>query len=385
MESHNPLNPDKLRVVLVLQGGGALGAYQAGVYQALHEHALAPDWIVGTSIGAINGALIAGNEPARRLARLKEFWDRVAHSDGLDMEQVGDEQRRANIWLSTIDTVLRGARGFFSPRWFSGFGLGLKVEAEQASYYDTNPLRDTLAELVDFDYLNGPGGIRLTVNAVKVTSGALAQFDSLDAGRLEVDHVRASGALPPGFPPVRVDGELYWDGGLYSNTPLESVLAELPKGNTLCFMVDLWSANGDEPQSLDEVRTRVKDVTFASRSARHIADYLRTQRLQAKVRDMYARLPPEVRTADDERELTELGCCECTLHIVRLPYAGHDWHMPAKDVNFSKGSIEWRWGQGYADALRALQHAGWLQGVAAGTAVVVHELPGHDAGSRQAD
>ncbi len=373
MTTPNILNPDQLRIVLVLQGGGALGAYQAGVYQALHEHDLVPDWIVGTSIGAINAALIAGNEQGNRLARVKAFWDRVSHPDGIDMSQVGDQLRRSNIVFNTLDTVVRGVPGFFGPRWFSGFGFGMQVAPEQASYYETDQLNATLKELVDFDYLNEPGGMRLTVNAVKVASGELAHFDS-ESGQLCADHVRASGSLPPAFAPVRIDGDLYWDGGLYSNTPLESVLAELPSGDTICFMVDLWSADGPEPDTIDEVRTRMKDVTFASRSMRHIDDYKKTHVMQRKLRELYARLPAASRSAEDERELLALGC-DATLHIVRLPYAGRDWHMAAKDVNFSKGSIEWRWDQGYRDAMRALTHAGWLQHVSEDTAVVVHELP----------
>ncbi|MDB5917085.1 MAG: patatin [Massilia sp.] len=383
MKAHNPLNPHKLRIVLVLQGGGALGAYQAGVYQALHEHDLVPDWIVGTSIGAINAALIAGNHEADRLQRVQAFWDRIAHPDGVDMAKVDDEQRRANIMLGTFDTVMRGAPGFFTPRYFSGFPVGMTVAPEKASYYDTMPLRATLEELVDFDYLNEPGGIRLTVNAIKVCAGELVHFDSLN-GELCADHVRASCSLPPAFPPVRVDSELYWDGGLYSNTPLESVLSELPEGDTLCFMVDLWSAEGAEPVTMDEVSTRQKDVTFASRSKRHIADYVSTWQMQQKLREMYGRLPEGERSLVDQQEMAALGC-GTTLHIVRLPYAGRDWHMAAKDVNFSKGSIEWRWDQGYRDALRAIGHAGWLRQVTEDTAVVVHELPSHDEGSRQAD
>lgn len=281
MKAVNPLNPDKLRIVLVLQGGGALGAYQAGVYQALHEHDLVPDWIVGTSIGAINAALIAGNHNANRLHRVKAFWDRVAHPDGVDMANVGDDQRRHNIMLGTMDTVLRGAPGFFRPRYFSGFPLGMQVAPEDASFYDTTPLRATLEELVDFDYLNKPGGIRLTVNAVEVTSGS----------------------LPPAFPPVRIDGTLYWDGGLYSNTPLESVLGELPEGDTLCFMVDLWSAHGAEPVTMDQVSTRQKDVTYASRSKRHIDDYVHTYQMQQKLRELYLRLPEGSRSKADRQQL----------------------------------------------------------------------------------
>jgi NTE family protein len=383
MDRPNRLNPDKLPIVLVLQGGGALGAYQAGVYQALHEHALMPDWIVGTSIGAINAALIAGNQPAFRVRRVKSFWDRVAHPDGVDMAKVNDFQRRIQIRLNSMDTLVRGVPGFFTPRLCSIFAMGLPVPPEEASFYETAPLNATLRELVDFDYLNSAAPARLTMTAVKVTTGNLDHFDSRHM-HLGPDHVRASGSLPPGFAPVRIGGELYWDGGVYSNTPLESVLAEPPLGDILCFLVDLWSPAGTEPTTLDEVHTRQKDVTYASRTERHIEDYVRTYRLQSKLREMYERLPQADHSEADERALADLGC-DSVIHIMRLRYAGHDWHMPSKDINFSKGSIEWRWDQGYGDAQRAIQHAGWLAAVEEGTVVALHELPGHDSATRQAD
>lgn len=377
MTAARNLNPASLRIVLVLQGGGALGAYQAGVYQALDEHDLAPNWIVGTSIGAINAALIAGNPKVRRRQRLEDFWRRISHRDGIDLAQLPDAQRRSSVWLSSLDTLLRGAPGFFRPRLFSPFAAGLPVAPEAASFYDTAALGDTLDELVDFDYLNAPGGIRLTVNAMKVKTGELARFDNT-LQTLTADHVRASGALPPGFAPLRIDGELYWDGGMYSNTPLETVLDDLPHVNTLCFMVDLWSAEGPEPTTLDEVQTRSKDVTFASRSSRHIEDYLRIHQLQRKLRELYALLPSPDKGHAELAELAALGC-DSTMHIVRLPYAGRDWHMAAKDINFSEGSIAWRWEQGYQDALRAIAHAAWLTTVTNDTGLVVHELPPRQA------
>ena len=367
------LNPAGLRVVLVLQGGGALGAYQAGVFQAMHEHGLAPDWIVGTSIGAINAAILAGNPHATRLARLKEFWEGIAHRDSYDMRQLPDAQRRSNILLQTWDTLLRGVPGFFRPRLMSPFAAGVAVDPEQASFYSTDELGDTLNRLIDFDYLNAPGGIRLTINALKVTCGSLRSFDNRQL-TINADHVRASGALPPGFPPVRIDGDLYWDGGLYSNTPLETVLDDNEHVDTLCFMVDLWNADGEEPTTLDEVQTRQKDVTFASRSKRHLDDYVATHKLQQKLRELYLQLPEQARTAQGAEDLAQLGVGS-TLHVVRLAYAGRDWNMAAKDINFSKGSIEWRWDQGYQDALRALQAAGWLSFVTEDTPLVVHELP----------
>lgn len=360
------------RVALVLQGGGALGAYQAGVYQALHEHGLTPDWVVGTSIGAINGAIIAGNERATRLDRLKAFWDEVAHSDLLDMRKVPDPARKLNTMLSTLDTVTKGVPGMYSLRWFNPFFAGWPVEAESASFYDTTPLEDTLNRLVDLHALNYSSGIRLTVSAIKVTCGQLDNFDTANH-QVSIKHVMASGALPPGFPPVRIDGELYWDGGLYSNTPLETVLADEPRVDTICFMVDLWSPDGPEPNTLEQVFTRQKDVLYASRSRRHIDAYLRGYRLRRLIRTLRAKVPDNLLEEDELRELEKVGT-DTTMHIVRLAYAGRDWQMASKDINFSKGSIQWRWEQGYQDAMRAIDHGAWRAEAPEGAGVLVHEI-----------
>ena len=363
----------KPRVALVLQGGGALGAYQAGVYQALHEHGMTPDWVVGTSIGAINAAIIAGNPREVRIERLREFWDSVSHADLLDMQQVPDSTRQLATWLTTMDTFARGVPGFFTPRPFNPFAMGLPVPPEEASFYNTEELRTTLNKYVDFDFLNSKAGIRLTVSAVKVTCGTLTKFDTAQQP-LNADHVMASGALPPGFAPVRVDGDLYWDGGLYSNTPLEAVLNDEPRQDTLCMMVDLWHADGPEPTTLEAVQTRQKDVTFASRSQRHIDSYLKQHQLRRIAREFYERLPAAQRTAADRQLLADLGA-EATMHIVRLPYAGRDWNMASKDVNFSRGSIGWRWEQGYQDALRGIEVSKGCPFQTSDAGVVVHELP----------
>lgn len=342
------------RVVLVLQGGGALGAYQAGVYHAMHENGLTPDWVVGTSIGAINAAIIAGNERDMRLSRLKEFWELVGHDDMLDLSKITDTARQINTTWTTTDVAIRGVPGFFSPRSPNPFLLGWPVQPEQASFYDASPLADTLRRLVNFDYLNAPGGIRLTVSAMKVICGSLVNFDSKER-TLGVEHIMASGALPPGFAPVRVDGDLYWDGGLYSNTPLEVVLDHESKTdidvNMLCVLVDLWSANGAEPRTMNQIENRQKDVTYASRSERHIDNYKRMYRLRRAAQALYDKLPPELRNKSDLKEFKGL-VDEGTIHILRLRYGGHDWNMASKDINFSRGSIEWRWEQGYEDAMR---------------------------------
>lgn len=363
----------KPRVALVLQGGGALGAYQAGVYQALHENGFTPDWVVGTSIGAINAALIAGNPREIRIERLREFWETVSHPDLINLQQMPDSLRVLSTRLTTLDTFVRGAPGFFRPRLFNPFALGLPVPPEEASFYSTAELQQTLARLVDFDYLNRADGMRMTVSAVKVTCGTLVKFDTATRP-IGPEHIMASGALPPGFAPVRVDGELYWDGGLYSNTPMEAVLNDEPKVDTLCMMVDLWHADGHEPKTLEEVQTREKDVTFASRSQRHIDAYLKQYQLRRAAHALYQRLPPAMLTAEDRKMMAELGA-DTTIHIVRLAYAGRDWNMASKDANFTRGSVRWRWEQGYQDGLRGIEVSAGCPFEGSQAGIVVHELP----------
>lgn len=372
MDAKTRLNNGKRRVVLVLQGGGALGSYQAGVYEAMHEHGLTPDWVVGTSIGAINAAIIAGNEHHTCLSRLRTFWDTVAQEDLLDMRKVPDPVRRLNSRLTAFNCIFNGVQGFYSPRWFNPFFFGIPVPAESASFYDTSELRHTLEQLVNFRHLNSGKSMRLTVNAMSVVCGLLEHFDNRSQ-KICTEHVLASGALPPSFPPVRINGTLYWDGGLYSNTPLETVLKEEPRVDTLCFMVDLWSAEGPEPLTFDQVQTRQKDVTYASRSKRHIEAYLRGHKLRQLIRSLREKVPEDQLSAEDKRALEEIGA-ETTMHIVRLAYSGRDWQMALKDTNFSRGSIEWRWEQGYKDALRAIEVSAWHAEVPEGAGLVVHEF-----------
>lgn len=367
----SPRHP-KNRIALVLQGGGAMGAYQAGVYQAHDENGLCPDWVVGTSIGAINGALIAGNAPSRRLERLKQFWRHVSQAEGVDMVSMSDAARQLYARMSTVGVITQGIPGFFSPRLLSPFGAGLPVAPEQASFYETSALAATLERFVDFDQLNQADAMRLTVNALRVSDGELTGFDN-STQVMTVKHILASGALPPAFPPVRIDGQLYWDGGLYSNTPLETILNDKPPVDTLCFMVDLWRAQGPEPSTLDEVNTRQKDIMFSSRSTRHIDAYRRAHDLQCMLQRVYQMLPPSSQR-DIGDAVLPLLVPETTMHIVRLIYPGKDWQMAAKDINFSSGSIDWRWGQGYKDATQAIQQAKWMAEVKDHQSVIVHEL-----------
>jgi len=372
MRSANRFNPKHLDISLLLQGGGALGAYQAGVYQAMHESDLMPHWVVGTSIGAINAALIAGNPPETRIDRLRQFWDRISHHEWNFMGQSMDWLVRFNAWSAVTSAILHGVPGFFRPRANNFLFAGGAGEPDSAGFYDTSPLVKTLNELVDFDYLNAPGGMRLTVNAMNVRTGEMVSFDNTKV-EINADHIRASGALPPGFPAVRIGDELYWDGGLYSNTPLETIFGDVPTKDALCFMVDLWLAVGKEPGTFAEVSTRQKDVTFASRSKRHIQTYLNIHDLQCRMEKLYSSLPEKVRATVQMDEAIEEGCRNL-IHIVHLSYSGSDWHMPAKDINFSRGSIRWRWSQGYDVAKKAIEKTAWLARVEGDVGLVVHEV-----------
>lgn len=365
-----PKGPHIERVALVLQGGGALGAYQAGVYEALAEHDFAPDWVAGTSIGAINGAIVAGNRAENRLPRLREFWQRVARHDAWDGAPLSEGMRQLHSFWSAMQAVVTGQPGFFAPRLFPPLVGG--SGAASASFYDTGQLRALLGELVDFEFLN-EGSVRFSVGAVHLKSGRLRYFDNRFQ-RIESQHVMASGALPPGFPAVEVDGELYWDGGVYSNTPLEIVLDDYPRVNTLCFMVDLFSAEGGEPRNIAEVMTRHKDIQYATRSHEHIEVYAKLHNLRRVVRALYKKLPEELRNDPEVKELAAMGC-RTTMDIVHLGYRDCGWELATKDADFSIAAIEERWARGYGDALRAIELAAWMEPAPRHIGVVVHELP----------
>jgi len=343
----------KGQVVLVLQGGGALGAYQAGVYQALHEAGIEPDWVIGTSIGAINGALIAGNTAEHRLDRLREFWKRVEHASP----------------YASAAIMAYGIRAFFVPRLPAFGGVHAQVGLDRASYYSTAPLRETLAELVSLECLNAKH-MRLTVGAVSVRTGAMRYFDSRERA-LGIDHVMASGALPPAFPAVRIDGEAYWDGGVYSNTPIEAVLDDNPRRDSVIFGVNVWQPSGAEPQSIWQAMGRQKDIQYASRADSHIARQKQIHRLRHVIRELTQHLSPE-----KQRELKELSSwgCGTTMHVVRLLAPSLDSEDYLKDIDFTPAGIRTRWEAGFADTLRMIERAPWELEVDPMDGVVVHEL-----------
>jgi NTE family protein len=365
---------DHGQVVLVLQGGGALGAYHGGVYEAMHEAGLEPDWVIGTSIGAINGALIAGNAPAARLERLREFWKRAEQDPPVDGQPLWPQMGNA---FGHLYTLACGVPGFFSPRLPTPGGITAPVGVELASYYSTAPLQDTLSELVDFPSVGRP--TRLTVGAVKVVKGEMRYFDSRHMA-LGLEHVMASGALPPAFPAVRIREEAYWDGGVYSNTPIEVIFDDDPRRDSLIFAANVWQPTGHEPRSIWQVLGRQKDIQYATRADSHIAKEKRIHHLRRVIGELMQKLPAELRDTPECRELAAWGC-HTTMHVVRLlapALASEDYW---KDIDFSGDGIRARWEAGLADTRRMIERAPWRDPVDPMQGVVVHELSSRTAGA----
>jgi NTE family protein len=355
------------RVVLVLQGGGALGSYQAGVYQALQQAGIEPDWIIGTSIGAINASLIAGNRPSERLRKLKEFWKRMEQNP---IWNIGTAFPDFNERLSYWSTVTHGIPGFFRPNALAHAGDSYPLGAERAGYYSTAPLEKTLAELVDVNLLNSCEP-RLTVGAAHVRTSQMRYFDS-EHCELGIKHVLASGALPPAFPAVRIDGELYWDGGILSNTPTEVVFDDSPRKNSLIFAVHLWNPEGAEPTTMAEVLNRHKDVQYSSRIMSHIARQQQAHRLRHIINQLGTRLTESERNDPTVREMLGYGC-QTRMHVVRLLAPQLDRENHTKDIDFSPRGIMQRWDAGYAHTKAVLGRAPWASDFDPLSGVVLHE------------
>jgi NTE family protein len=364
---------DELRAhgqqVLVLQGGGALGAYQVGVYQALHEAGVEPDWVIGTSIGAINAGIIAGSKPDARMDRLTEFWRRVEH--GHFFESILPTQIAAT--LRNMTTIVGGLPAFFAPNPMAFLNQHATLGAEAAGYYSVDPMRGTLADLIDFDEVNR-GPVRLTVGASRVTSSEMVYFDSRDMP-LDLRHIMASGALPPAFPAVRIDGELYWDGGILSNTPVEVVFDDKPRRDSMVYAVHIWNPHGPEPETIWEVMNRQKDVQYSSRSASHIKRQRQLHRLRHVITELSALLPADQRQTPEVAELAAYGC-PTRMHVIRLLAPALDCEDHSKDIDFSPSGIRARWDAGYADTMRTLETAPWRDPVDPLEGFVLHEAIG---------
>jgi NTE family protein len=340
------------RIALVLQGGGALGSYQAGVYEALSTSQYVPDWVAGISIGAINGAIIAGNAPERRVERLRAFWEGITSPSSAwpdpSCKMMGDHRR-----ISSLNALIFGRTGFFSPRWPVHWCLG----TTPTSYYDTSALKGTLERLVDFDRINARE-IRFSVAAVNVRTGNFAYFDNAQM-TIRPEHVMASGALPPGFPAVEIDGECYWDGGLVSNTPLQYVLESIPRRSRLTFQVDLFHARGPRPTDLEEVSEREKDIRYSSKT-RAATDLLhRIHDVRHNINSLWNQLPQELRNTPEAKFLYDFGCVT-TMDIVELIYRPPDPQGPWKDYEFSRITMRRRWEQGLFDTQTTLVASPWL-------------------------
>lgn len=356
------------QVVLVLQGGGALGAYQAGVYEALHEAGIEPDWVIGTSIGAITAALIVGNAPEHRIERLHTFWDTVAHK-GLPALWPG-LPGLPTLW-TTLSAVAQGLPGFFAPNPRAWLSQHLPLEEDATGYYLTTALRETLSALVQAERLNS-NAPRLTVGAVNVRSGEMRYFDSRDEA-LDLRHVLASGALPPAFTPVRIGDDLYWDGGIYSNTPVEAVFDDHPRRSSLVFAVQLWQPAGEAPRNMWQVSGRQKEVQFASRVDSHVRRQAQIHQLRHIVRELTRALPAAALDRPELREMTGYGC-GTVMHVMRLvaPRLLDEDHT--KDMDFNAPRIRARWQAGLRDGRRTLAQQAWLAPVGPMDGLVLHDL-----------
>jgi NTE family protein len=339
-------------IALLLQGGGALGAYQGGVYEALAEANIHPDWIAGISIGAINAAIIAGNPPNSRVDRLREFWTQVTLDAPFTDLMNSDHTRNFLNQVNASFAAVFGANGFFSARplapWLQAGGT-----LAATSIYDTSALKTTLERLVDFDRINA-GMTRFSAGAVNVRTGNLVYFDST-THTIRPEHILASGALPPGFPAVEIDGEHYWDGGLVSNTPLQYVIECGARQDTLVFQVDLWSARGQTPRNMADVVTRQKEIQYSSRTRASTDQFKSLHRLQRELAALLSKLPEDLREHED-LSLLRKAASHNVHNLVHLIYRARDYEGHSKDYEFSRLSMQDHWRAGYHDALRTLRH-----------------------------
>jgi NTE family protein len=346
-------------IALLLQGGGALGAYQGGVYEALAEAGLHPDWVAGISIGAINSAIIAGNAPEERVKKLRQFWEGVSadprwmwNCDIIASVMNGDIGQSIANQLSAMSVAWSGVNGLFSPR-VPGPWLHPSGSPHATSYYDNTELGLTLERLIDFDRLN-KGEMRLSVGAVNIRTGNFVYFDTT-THLIGPEHVMASSALPPAFPSVEIEGEHYWDGGVVSNTPLQWVLEYDARLDTLAFQVDLWSARGEVPRNMMDVMTRQKEIQYSSRTRANSDGFKNLQRLRNALSVMLRKLPDEMRDGP-EFSILNSNADYKVYNLIQLIYRSRQNEDCSKDFEFSRRGMEEHWRAGYYDTVRTLRH-----------------------------
>jgi NTE family protein len=371
--------PAQARRVLVLQGGGALGSYQAGAFQALCAASFEPEWVAGISIGAINAAIIAGNDARKRVDRLKEFWEMTAAA--VPWNPVLQGERNRSLFNETSAAVIAtfGVPGFFSPR-IPPAPLWPQGSPQALSYYDTAPLKKTLERLVDFDRINDLK-CRLSVGAVGITSGNFRYFDNVEFKRqgklIGPEHIMASGALPPGFPAVLIEGEYYWDGGIASNTPLDFVLDAETDRDLLIFQVDLFSARGPLPETLLEAAEREKDIRFSSRTRMNTDKNRQVHNARKAVLDLISKLPADLQH-DPSVEYLRTVAKENTVTVVHLIYKSKNYETNSKDYDFSHVAMVEHWNAGVRDVHLSMRHKEWLEKPQSGETMVTYDLTGDE-------
>lgn len=370
-------------VALVLQGGGALGSYQAGVFEGLADAGIEPDWLAGISIGALNAAVMAGNPPQMRVRRLREFWETICRPvpflppvevmQAL-VENATPSARQVFSAFEAWRALVEGQRDFFTPRGILPW-LGGKQGVTQASFYDTTQLKATLERFVDFDRINA-GPLRVSVGAVNVRTGNFIYFDNTIGPahkRLRAEHFMASAALPPGFPAVEIDGEFYWDGGLVSNTPLSRVLETTPRRHTLVFQVDLWSASGALPENVYDALERQKEIQYSSRTRAVTDAGAEAKRYRRLLRELLQQVPEHVRLGNHWCRAAEQLASERQYAVIQLIYKDKEWEGQSKDYEFSPQSMHEHWASGLLDIQRTLEHRSWLELPAPDKAFVTHD------------
>jgi NTE family protein len=374
-------------IALVLQGGGALGAYQAGVYQGLHEAGIRPNWLAGISIGALNAAVIAGSPEEKRVERLREFWETIcalevdwpANDDLVGALPFTFAFRPVQNAAAAMRALMIGQNGFFKPRFPPPF-LSPFSGDHATSFYDTAPLKATLERLVDFDRLNS-GETRVSVAAVNIRNGNLVYFDTAER-RLRPEHFMASGALPPGFPAVEIDGEYYWDGGVVSNTPLSRVLTSEPRRDTLTFQVDLWSAKGRLPHDLREVLSRQKDIQYSSRTRAITNHMMQMQKMRQALLQLLEKLPEGATLDPEVMEIADLASHRAT-NIIHLIYQSKAFEGHSKDYEFGPDAMRAHWQSGFEDIRRTLADPGCLDRPAPGMGIT-HDVHRADRARQKA-
>lgn len=358
--------PPYERICLLLQGGGALGSYQAGVYQGLHEAGIAPNYLSGISIGAFNTAIIAGNPPDKRIERLTEFWETICHPNAgfpsnpyfeESLSAISDTARQMyNVWHAA-SAIAVGQRGFFEPR-FPPPAFVAHSKPDEVSYYDTQKLKSTLERLCDFDRINS-GEHYVSVGAVNVRTANFTYFDN-QTSTLRAEHIMASGALPPAFAAVEIGGEYYWDGGLVSNTPLIHILDSRPMLDTLVFQVDLWSARGKVPTTLSDVNNRVKDIRFSSRT-RQVTDQLHQEKyLRRLISRMADELPDDAPSKKEYLDVLDALGDDKRYNVIHLIHRNKAYEKYFKDFQFSLPTMRGRWADGLNDMRKTLQQPDYL-------------------------